>query len=135
MLLLDTHTYLWFISDNPLLPQWVSEEIQTSENVFVSIASFWEIAIKNAKGLLDIQVPVSKMMEDCALLNFTVLPINGMHLDKLKVLPYIHKDPFDRILICQAQAEDMKLVTAQSMTAKPAAPGTRSSTPVKPECS
>ena len=114
MLLLDTHTYLWFISDNPLLPQWVSEEIQTSENVFVSIASFWEIAIKNAKGLLDIQVPVSKMMEDCALLNFTVLPINGMHLDKLKVLPYIHKDPFDRILICQAQAEDMKLVTADS---------------------
>ena len=135
MLLLDTHTYLWFISDNPLLPQWVSEEIQTSENVFVSIASFWEIAIKNAKGLLDIQVPVSKMMEDCALLNFTVLPINGMHLDKLKVLPYIHKDPFDRILICQAQAEDIKLVTAQSMTAKPAAPGTRSSTPGKPECS
>ena len=114
MLLLDTHTYLWFISDNPLLPQWVSEEIQTSENVFVSIASFWEIAIKNAKGLLDIQVPVSKMMEDCALLNFTVLPINGMHLDKLKVLPYIHKDPFDRILICQAQAEDMKPVTADS---------------------
>lgn len=83
MLLLNTHTYLWFISDNPLLPQWVSEEIQTSENVFVSIASFWEIAIKNAKGLLDIQVPVSKMMEDCALLNFTVLPINGMHLDKM----------------------------------------------------
>ena len=114
MLLLDTHTYLWFVSDNPLLPRWVSEKIQTSENVFVSIASFWEIAIKNAKGLLDIPVPISKMMEDCAVLNFTVLPINGTHLDKLKTLPYIHKDPFDRILICQSLAEDMELVTVDS---------------------
>lgn len=81
MLLLDTHTYLWFISENPQLPQWVSEKIQTSEEVFVSIATFWEIAIKNAKGLLDLPVPVSKMMEDCAGLKLTILPINGMHLD------------------------------------------------------
>ena len=87
MMLLDTHTYLWFVSGNSQLPQWVSEKIQTSENVFVSIASFWEIAIKNAKGLLDIPVPVSKLMEDCASLNITVLPINGMHLDKLRNLP------------------------------------------------
>ena len=85
MLLLDTHTYLWFISENPLLPQWVSQKIQTDQNVFVSIATFWEIAIKNAKGLLNLPVPVSRMMEDCATLNFTILPINGMHLDKLKV--------------------------------------------------
>ena len=41
MLLLDTHTYLWFADGNPLLPQWVNEKIQTSENVFVSIATFW----------------------------------------------------------------------------------------------
>ena len=114
MMLLDTHTYLWFVSGNSQLPQWVSEKIQTSENVFVSIASFWEIAIKNAKGLLDIPVPVSKLMEDCASLNITVLPINGMHLDKLRNLPYIHKDPFDRILICQAQVEDMELITVDS---------------------
>ena len=114
MLLLDTHTYLWFISENPQLPQWVSEMIQTYENVFVSIASFWEIAIKNAKGLLELPVPVSRMMEDCAALNLTILPINGVHLDKLKTLPYIHKDPFDRILICQAQAEDLELVTVDS---------------------
>ena len=111
MLLLDTHTYLWFVSESQLLPQWVSKKIQTNENVFVSIATFWEIAIKNAKGLLVLPVPVSRMMEDCVSLKLTVLPINGMHLDKLKALPYIHKDPFDRILICQAQAEDLELVT------------------------
>ena len=76
MLLLDAHTYLWFVGESPLLPQWVSEKIQTSEKVFVSIATFWEIAIKNRKEL-----------------------------------PFIHKDPFDRIMICQAQAEGMALVT------------------------
>ncbi len=114
ILLLDTHTYLWFISESPQLPQWVSEKIQTDENVFVSIASFWEIAIKNVKGLLDLPVSVSRMMEDCAALKLTILPINGTHLDKLKTLPYIHKDPFDRILICQAQAENLELVTVDS---------------------
>lgn len=114
ILLLDTHTYLWFISESPQLPQWVSEKIQTDENVFVSIASFWEIAIKNVKGLLDLPVSVSRMMEDCATLKLTILPINGTHLDKLKTLPYIHKDPFDRILICQAQAENLELVTVDS---------------------
>ena len=114
MLLLDTHTYLWFVGENPQLPQWVSDRIQTSENVFVSIASFWEMAIKYSKGLLELPVPVSRMMEDCATLKLTILPINGVHLDKLKELPYIHKDPFDRILICQAQAENLELVTVDS---------------------
>ena len=56
MLLLDTHTYLWFIGENPLLPKWVSERIRISEKVFVSIATFWEIAIKNRKGLLDLRL-------------------------------------------------------------------------------
>lgn len=112
MLLLDTHTYLWFISASPLLPHWVNEKIQTSEKVFVSIASFWEIAIKNAKGLLELPVPVSTLIEDCKnKLNFDVLPIKGGHLDQLKSLPVIHKDPFDRILICQAQIEEMTIVT------------------------
>ena len=111
MLLLDTHTYLWFISANPLLPQWVVDRIQTSLKVFVSIATFWEIAIKNAKGLLTLPCSVSKMMEDCARMRFIILPINGAHLDKLKGLPFIHKDPFDRLMICQAQAEKLSIVT------------------------
>ena len=113
-MLLDTHTYLWFIGESPLMPEWVSEKIQTYERVFVSIATFWEIAIKSRKGLLELPVPVSKLMEDCARLNLTILPINGMHLDKMKELPFIHKDPFDRIMICQAQAEGLALVTVDS---------------------
>ena len=52
-MLLDTYTYLWFISEEPSLPAWVSEKIQTSEEMYMSIATFWEIAIKNAKGLQD----------------------------------------------------------------------------------
>ena len=112
MLLLDTHTYLWFVSGNPSLPEWVNEKIQTSEKVFVSIATFWEIAIKNCKGLLELPVPVSKMMEECTgKLNFGILPITGSHLDKMKNLPFIHNDPFDRLMICQAQADGIALVT------------------------
>ena len=118
MLLLDTHTYLWFLNEDPLLPEWVSEKIQTSEDVFVSIAVFWEIAIKNAKGLLSLPMPVSRMMEDCAGLRFKILPINGAHLDELKGLPFVHKDPFDRIMICQARAEGMTLVTADEKIAQ-----------------
>ena len=114
MLLLDTHTYLWFISGDSLLPQWVSERIQKSEKVFVSIVTFWEIAIKNRKGLLSLPVSVSKMMEDCEKLNMTILPIIGSHLDRMKELPFIHKDPFDRMMVCQAQAEKIALVTVDS---------------------
>ena len=114
MLLLDTHTYLWFLEENETLPTWVINKIQISEKVFVSIASFWEISIKNAKGSLQLPCSISEMMSDCASLNISILPIYGSHLDKLKKLPYIHKNPFDRLIICQAQAEDMSIVTADS---------------------
>ena len=114
MLLLDTHTYLWFVDGNPALPQWINDKIQTGEKVFVSIATFWEMAIKNAKGLLELPGTISEMMVDCSSLNISILPINGRHLDKLKNLPYMHKDPFDRMIICQAQAEGMFIVTADS---------------------
>ena len=62
MLLLDTHTYLWFMDENPALPQWANDRIQTSEKVFVSIATFWEMAIKNAKGLLVLPCTIAEMM-------------------------------------------------------------------------
>ena len=84
MLLLDTHTYLWFLEENEALPKWVIKKIQTSEKVFVSIVSFWEISIKNAKGSLQLPCSISEMMSDCAGLNFTILPIYGAHLDKIK---------------------------------------------------
>ena len=111
MLLLDTHTFLWFVNDPTRLPEKVNAEIETAESVYVSIASFWEITIKSSLGKLDLPAPISQMMKDCEHLDFSILPIKSGHLEKLLTLPWHHRDPFDRLLISQAQAENLKLVT------------------------
>ena len=108
MLLLDTHAFLWFEGNDPRLPQNVMVEIQTNEHVFISVVSFWEIAIKSSLGKLELQVPIDEMMEKSG---FFLLPIKASHLKKLVELPWIHRDPFDRLLISQAKSEGLKLVT------------------------
>ena len=111
MILLDTHAYYWFITDDARLPAIVKQKIETEESVFISIASFWEMAIKNSLGKLKLPAPVKTLMEDCAEYSFTILPINGLYLDRLGHLPFIHRDPFDRLLICQALEENLTIVT------------------------
>ena len=111
MILLDTHAFLWFVNDPSQLPSKVKEAIETEENVFISIASFWEMAIKSSKGMLALPSSISTMMKDCEKLDISILPIRAEHLEKLNQLPWIHKDPFDRLLICQAQAEGLIFVT------------------------
>ena len=111
MILLDTHAFLWFESNSPMLPQAVMDEIQTDDQVFISIASFWEIAIKNSMGKLELRMEIDELMDHCAVSGFTILPIDKAHLRRLKRIPWIHRDPFDRLLICQAQAEGLTLVT------------------------
>ena len=118
MLLLDTHTFLWFVNDPSKLPERVNAAIETADNVYVSIASFWEMTIKNSLGKLDLPMPISQMMTDCEQLEFSILPIKSGHLDKLSKLPFHHRDPFDRLLICQAQEENLKLVTADEIIAE-----------------
>ena len=109
MLLLDTHAFLWFEENNPKIPSPVMDEILTADDVFVSVASFWEIAIKHSLGKLDLRVPIEELMEHC---EFSILPVQPSHLKQLTVLPWIHRDPFDRLLVCQAQAEGLTLVSA-----------------------
>ena len=83
MLLLDTHAFLWFVNGDPRLPKEVVHAIQVSEGVYVSIATFWELAIKNSLGKLELPCSVSQMMEDCTRFEMTILPINGNHLERL----------------------------------------------------
>lgn len=111
MILLDTHTFLWFVNDPSQLPAHVNQLIEEADDVFVSIASFWEMAIKSSKGKLGLPASITQMMMDCRMMDFTILPIKGSHLERLNHLPWIHKDPFDRLLICQAQAEGLTLLT------------------------
>lgn len=111
MLLLDTHAFLWFVNADNRLPKKMSDMIEEDRDVFVSIATFWEITIKNSLGKLDLDVPITELMRGCAEDGFTILPINSSHFEILKELPWIHRDPFDRLLISQSIAEDLTFVT------------------------
>ena len=115
MLLLDTHAFLWFESNDPKLPRNVMDAIQTEEKVYVSIATFWEIAIKNSMGKLKLGVPINELMNQCG---FEILPIKDNHLAQLTLLPWVHRDPFDRLLISQARAESLTLVTTDENIVK-----------------
>ena len=92
--------------------------ILLDKDVFVSIASFWEIAIKNSLGKLELPASITEMMEVCRSLQITVLPISAAQLERLKDLPWIHRDPFDRLLICQALEKDLTLITVDSNIVK-----------------
>lgn len=111
MLLLDTHTFLWFVNADKKLPKNTSDMIEEDQTVFVSIASFWEITIKNSLGKLDLDIQVTDLMSSCVDDGLTILPIKASHLEVLKTLPWIHRDPFDRLLISQAISEDLTFVT------------------------
>ena len=114
MFLLDTHTFLWFLSDDPKLPSRAREIIEATQDIQVSIGTFWEIAIKASLGKLVLPASVSTLMNDCRELGFIILPIKASHLELLRDLPQIHRDPFDRLFICQAKVEDLTIITADT---------------------
>lgn len=108
--LLDTHTLIWALSAPERLPGAVRHLIEDPNNaIFVSAASAWEIAIKTALGKLDFPLAtLPKALNDC---DFAELPISVAHTLQLSALPQHHRDPFDRLLIAQAIAEGMTLVS------------------------
>jgi PIN domain nuclease of toxin-antitoxin system len=111
-LLLDTHVLLWWLADDPALGTSARALIADARNeVFVSAASTWEIAIKRAKGLLQAPDNIDGVVEDE---NFSKLAISLFHGESAGSLPEIHRDPFDRMLIAQAQAEGLELMTSDS---------------------
>jgi PIN domain nuclease of toxin-antitoxin system len=112
-LLLDTHVFLWWLSDDPALGAEARQMIGEPRNqVLVSAASIWEISIKQAKGMLEAPEDLEVLVEDEG---FTKLPISLFHGQQAGKLPEIHRDPFDRMLIAQAQAEGLELVTADGI--------------------
>jgi PIN domain nuclease of toxin-antitoxin system len=112
-LLLDTHAFLWWLFDDPALGADARQMIGEPRNqVLVSAASIWEISIKQAKGMLKAPEDLEVLVEDEG---FTKLPISLFHGQQAGKLPEIHRDPFDRMLIAQAQAEGLELVTADGI--------------------
>ncbi len=112
MYLIDTHILYWYINNDDRLSEDISHIISTQSGVYVSICSFWEMAIKNNIGKLTLPLPIKDIMSACEKNDISVLPIKAEHIELLSSLPFIHRDPFDRMLISQSIYEGLTLVTA-----------------------
>ncbi|OAN48063.1 twitching motility protein PilT [Paramagnetospirillum marisnigri] len=109
-LLLDTHVLLWWLADDPALPPIIRAAIaDPGTEAFVSAATAWEIAIKQALGKLDF--PVDELTAVLADGGFSELPITIEHARRAGALPRHHSDPFDRMLVAQAQHEGLTIAT------------------------
>ncbi len=109
-ILLDTHILLWASQDHPNLPQNAKELIVNGNNdIYFSTASIWELMIKKNINKLDIDI--KNFVNDLYEMNIFELSISIDHVLKLEDLANHHKDPFDRILVAQALAEPIKLIT------------------------
>jgi PIN domain nuclease of toxin-antitoxin system len=112
-LLLDTHALLWFIGNDPQLSAPARENIENpAHEKFVSAASLWEIAVKLSLEKLKLPRPFDEVFPQQLEVNgFELLPISCAQLNQLAALPFHHRDPFDRLLIAQALADGMTVVT------------------------
>lgn len=107
-LLLDTHVVLWWLTDDPRLSDDIKERLDHEPDVYVSAATIWEVAIKQAIGKL---MGPAGLPEQMVASGFGNLPISSAHAIAAGRLPLIHRDPFDRMLVAQAQCEGLTLVT------------------------
>ena len=118
-LLLDTHLLLWAASD----PDRLSAKARTllldpANQLLFSAASLWEISIKNGLDRADFQVDPRRLWRLLLVNGYRELPVTGEHTVAVNELPPLHKDPFDRILIAQARAEGLLLLTVDKAVAK-----------------
>ena len=111
MILIDTHTLIWFMFDDSQLSEVALSKIKSEDKVYASVASLWEIAIKQSLGKLKITNSIQDITDKCAEADILILPLEPKHLDYIKELPDIHRDPFDRLIISQAVTEGMTLIT------------------------
>lgn len=108
--LLDTHILLWWLADDERLSKSASATIaDPGTEVYVSVVSLWEIAIKVGKGKL--RTDLEEIAEQVALMDFRMLTVEAHHVRAYAKLPALHNDPFDRMLVAQAIAEPLQLLT------------------------
>lgn len=115
-LLLDTHAFLWFILDDPQLSANADALISDPDNdVEISPASYWELAIKISIGKYSLPEPYDVFIDrEIATNDFHIVHIEPKHTAIVSTLPFHHKDPFDRLLVAQAQVEDIPIVSGDS---------------------
>ena len=111
-LLLDTHAFIWWVSGNESLGQVARGLVADVDNqIYVSAATVWEMSIKQQLGKLKAPADLESVVERSG---FSPLPIGLFHAQQAGSLPTHHRDPFDRMLIAQAQAEGLTIVTQDS---------------------
>jgi PIN domain nuclease of toxin-antitoxin system len=114
-ILLDTHAFLWFLGGASDLSEQARRHIENPKyEKYISIASFWEIAIKYSLGKLTLEVPFSELKTEVVKNGFHILPITFEDTLRLCTLPFHHRDPFDRIIISQAKKNNLILVSCDS---------------------
>lgn len=116
-LLLDTHSFIWFVEDHPSLSAQARTHIENPANeVFVSIASIWEMAIKISLGKLSLSQPFDLFIPHQLLANdFSLLDISISHTLHVATLPFHHRDPFDRLLCTQSLLENMPFISRDNV--------------------
>ncbi len=116
-LLLDTSIFLWYISANPKLSEHHKELIQDSNNtVYLSVVSVWEALIKQQLGKLTLSEPAFEYLVELRQQHKVIsLALDEQSIRELPLLPSIHRDPFDRMLICQARERGITIVTTDKL--------------------
>ncbi|GAB5094425.1 type II toxin-antitoxin system VapC family toxin [Caballeronia sp. HLA56] len=112
-LLLDTHIYVWSVTEDRRLPKKARSLIEDATEIYVSSASIWELAIKAARGKLELRVQqILNGVDDLA---YAELTVSHMHALAVRDLPLFHYDPFDRLLVAQAASELLRLITSDRL--------------------
>lgn len=123
---MDTHVLLWAAQDSPSLSAEAREIIDDrANNVLMSVASFWELVIKNGLGRADFRVDAARLRERALRAGLGELPIRATHVLDVGELPPVHADPFDRILLAQARVEDLILLTSDHKVLEYGSPARR----------
>ena len=118
-LLLDTHVALWAITDSPRLTPKARDLIANPANtVWVSVASLWEITIKHSLGRGDMPISGAQAKAWFEQSGYQLLNIEAPHVSGVGELPALHNDPFDRLLVAQALAEPLRLITHDAQVAR-----------------
>lgn len=114
--IIDTHTFLWFVAGSLELSETARELIKNDNNdIFISIASLWEISIKTAIGKLQILGSYDTVINDVVDNEIEILPINFAHTVMQNKLPFHHRYPFDRIIVSQAIVEHKSLISCDKI--------------------
>ena len=117
--LLDTQVIIWHLTGSKSLPPKIKDLIEnTSNEIYISIASFWEIAIKISISKLQLPLPLKNFIEVVENKQIQLLPIDVSYLLSIQTLPFFHKDPFDRLIISTAVNENLAIISSDPLLDK-----------------